>query len=415
MERQKENGHSGVLVSFLNWVKYFLFGYFYIVAVDYGMKPRENTPFYCMLLFLFMVLSFWGKQKIRRLLPFLFYQAVVVCGCTFIGRDSEERVLFFLFATLQFGIAFASVQGEKKCVVLNSTPAIILIGIPGLLYAYVEKYTLLYEVFLWITVLFLWIHVWNIHIANRQRFFVEYAQNADSMEKGKMLADGNGVIGSLLGVAAIGLLLGTQIGEGRWLDRVLQLLYQGLRWFLELLTHGEVEYVPEAVKTPMPTAEEIVDGEIIKQNELLSIIMEVLFAIIMFTLKVLSVLAVLAFLALFVYTIWKSFYKKQPEVEIEYEEVEKIREKLPAKVKRKREFVLFGNANIKVRKLFQRKIEKTEKDGQHFKRTKTSTELVEVVSEDAKHTVEQMLPLYQKARYSKKKISKEELESYKKL
>ena len=48
-------------------------------------------------------------------------------------------------------------------------------------------------------------------------------------------------------------------------------------------------------------------------------------------------------------------------------------------------------------------------------RTKTSTELVEVVSEDAKHTVEQMLPLYQKARYSKKKISKEELESYKKL
>ena len=92
MERQKENGHSGVLVSFLNWVKYFLFGYFYIVAVDYGMKPRENTPFYCMLLFLFMVLSFWGKQKIRRLLPFLFYQAVVVCGCTFIGRDSEERV-----------------------------------------------------------------------------------------------------------------------------------------------------------------------------------------------------------------------------------------------------------------------------------------------------------------------------------
>ena len=92
MERQKENGHSGVLVSFLNWVKYFLFGYFYIVTVDYGMKPRENTPFYCMLLFLFMVLSFWGKQKIRRLLPFLFYQAVVVCGCTFIGRDSRHGI-----------------------------------------------------------------------------------------------------------------------------------------------------------------------------------------------------------------------------------------------------------------------------------------------------------------------------------
>lgn len=414
MERQNQMGHNRILISFLNKVKYFLLVYFYIVVVDYGMKPRESTPYYCMLLLLGMTVSFWGQQKIKHLLPFLLYQAAVACGCTMVGRNKEERVLFFLFGVLQFCIALGETLGEQKRVVLNSTSMLLLLGIPGLLYGYMENYDLLYETFVWVAVAFLWVHLWNAHLANRQRFFVEYTPNADSMEKGKILTDGNRVIGNVLGVAAVGLFFGTQMGEGGWLDSVLKRLYRALRWFLSLFTHGEVEeYVPEAVETPAATAGEIVGEEMLKQNEILSRILEILGAIFLFALKVLSVLLVLALLGFFVYSVWKSFYRRQPEQEKEYEEVEKIREKVPEKEKYKRKWVLFGNANERVRKLFQRKIEKTERMGEHSKRTKTSTELVNVVAEEAKDTVEQMLPLYQKARYSKENISKEELENYK--
>lgn len=97
----------------------------------------------------------------------------------------------------------------------------------------------------------------------------------------------------------------------------------------------------------------------------------------------------------------------------EYEEVEKIREKVNTKTKKKREFVLFGNTNTRVRKIFRKKIEKQEKRGDISKKTRTSEELVDVVVEEARDNVEQMLPLYQKARYSREKISKEELEKYK--
>lgn len=411
MERQM---HSGMLVSFLNRVKYVLFVYFYVVTVDYGMKQRENTPYYCGVLFLFLVISFWGQETFKKFLPFFLYQAAVVCGCTLIGRDIRERVLFFLFAALQFVIAFGEKMGEGKRVIVNSNPALILLGIPGLLYAYVEKYTLLYEVFLWVSVLFLWIHMWNLHLANRQQFFVTYAQNADSMEKRKMLLDGNRVIGSFLGVAAVGLFLGTQVGEGGLIGRILQLIYRGLRWFLSLFTHGEVEeYIPEAVETPVPASQEMVGEEMLKQNEFLSTILAILGAIFMFVLKVLSVLFVVALFAFLGYSIWKSFYKKQTDQMKEYEEVEKIREKVNTKTKKKREFVLFGNTNTRVRKIFRKKIEKQEKRGDISKKTRTSEELVDVVVEEARDTVEQMLPLYQKARYSREKISKEELEKYK--
>lgn len=414
MERQEQSERSRMLVSFLNRVKYFLLVYFYVVTVDYGMKSEENTPYFCGLLFVFTVISFWGQQKLKRFLPFFLYQAAVVCGCTLIGRDIQERVLFFLFAALQWGITFVEKTGEAKRVIVNSSPALILLGIPGLLYAYVEKYNILYEVFLWVSVLFLWIHMWNLHLANRQRFFVEYAQNADSMEKGKMILDGNRVIGSFLGVAAVALFLGTQVGEGGLIARILQLLYKGLRWFLALFTHGEVEeYIPEAVETPVPASQEMVGGEMLEQNEFLSTILAILGAIFMFALKVLSVLFVVAFLVLFGYSLWKGFYKKQIEPMKEYEEVEKIREKVNIKTEKKREFTLFGNTNAKVRRLFQRKIEKQEKGGENSKKTKTSSELVDVVVEEARDTVQQMVPLYQKARYSREKISKEELEKYK--
>lgn len=414
MERQEQSERSRMLVSFLNRVKYFLLVYFYVVTVDYGMKSEENTPYFCGLLFVFTVISFWGQQKFKRFLPFFLYQAAVVCGCTLIGRDIQERVLFFLFAALQWGITFVEKTGEAKRVIVNSSPALILLGIPGLLYAYVEKYNILYEVFLWVSVLFLWIHMWNLHLANRQRFLVEYAQNADSMEKGKMLLDGNRVIGSFLGVAAVALFLGTQVGEGGLIARILQLLYKGLRWFLALFTHGEVEeYIPEAVETPVPASQEMVGGEMLEQNEFLSTILAILGAIFMFALKVLSVLFVVAFLVLFGYSLWKGFYKKQIEPIKEYEEVEKIREKVNIKTEKKREFTLFGNTNAKVRRLFQRKIEKQEKGGENSKKMKTSSELVDVVVEEARDTVQQMVPLYQKARYSREKISKEELEKYK--
>lgn len=103
MERQEQSERSRMLVSFLNRVKYFLLVYFYVVTVDYGMKSEENTPYFCGLLFVFTVISFWGQQKLKRFLPFFLYQAAVVCGCTLIGRDIQERVLFFLFAALQWG------------------------------------------------------------------------------------------------------------------------------------------------------------------------------------------------------------------------------------------------------------------------------------------------------------------------
>lgn len=417
MERQKQSGHSRTLVSFLNRVKYFLLIYFYVVTVDYGMKQRENTPYYCMLLFLLMVCSFWGQQKIKKFLPFFLYQVAVVCGCVVIGRDIGEQVIFFLFATSQFGIAFGEKLGEAKRVVIrNCTATLILLCIPGLLYAYMKKYTLLYEVFLWSSVVFLWVHMWNLHLANRQRFFVKDVPNTDSMEKRKFLQDGNRIIGVFLGVAAAGLFLGTQVGESGLIGQLLQLLYRGLRWFLGLFTHAEVEeYIPEDMETPVPTSQGIVGDEMLKQNDFFSGIMEILGAILMFALKFVSVFLVVALFVFLGYSIWKSFYKKQTEHTEEYEEVEKIREKVNTKTKKKREFALFGNTNAKVRKLFQRKIEKQEKRGENSKKTKTSSELVDVVVEESRGTVEQMLPLYQKARYSREKISKEELEKYKQL
>lgn len=401
-------------VAFLNEVKLFLLFYFYVVLIDYTLLKSEYAVWYALWLGVPFFVAFWVRNKARKLWQYVLGQVCVFVLCLFGTFDNSRRGLFCLCGLGIFILSWIQMAEEKKSYQQrNSSMAVLCLAIPGGIFAYAKEYTLILQVFSWIGIAFVWVHIWNTQLANRQRYLLENGMTNGCVESRKILTEANLGIGRFLAVAAVFLGAGAQMFDGSIIERGLQVIYGGLRTILQAIskfTHSEwEEYIPDEEMAFPSGGMEIGVGEVIKESEQNNLLLEILGAIGWALLKIITVLAILAFVVLMVYTFWKVFYEKQAKVEgaagdeIEVIQTEKIR---PEKKQRKVHF--FGDNRQKIRWKFRKSILKGEASREQLaSKGKTAKELVEIAGQK-----ESLLPLYYKARYSDGVIFKKDVKGY---
>ena len=413
----KKPGSREALIIALNDMKYFCVAYFFVALCDYSMYGSKVRCLYCLLLLIAAVVSCCLELYAARIWQFFAGHGAVLCYCLFLGRSSGERVVFVLYGLLLFGVAWVKHNGSnKKRVPENASLGFLALGLFGLLYARIRGFTYAYELFFWVASVYLLLHLLNLYLANQNTYLQNSARTADNVERRRVQADGNLVMGVYLPVSAGLLFLAGQVGAEGILDAFFDGIYRGLRWFLGVFTHFEAEEYTETIPvTPAPTPERAVTGETEIGNPLLQEFMRMVAVAMIFVIKILAVVAVVAFLVAVVYVMWKSFYSHGADRGEAKEEVEKLHEKRKSAGKRKRQPVLFGGDPAhRVRRLFRKRILEGRQEKTGNGNSRTAAEWVSTVREEDRKAVERILPVYRKARYSREKVTKEEYEFCKK-
>lgn len=413
MKQIHRKSKSG-FVAFLNQVKVFLLFYFYVVLIDYSLTKNEYAVWYGLWLGVPFLAAFLVRQKAEKLWQYMLGQVSVCILCVFGAFESNRRILYFLCGLVLFVLSWIQMAEEKKSYQQRNTSlAVLCLAIPGGIFAYARGYLLILQVLSWIGVAFVWFHIWNMQLANRQRYLLENGLTNGCVESRKILTEANLGIGRFLAVAAVFLVAGAQLFDGSIIERGLQAVYGVLRTILQAIsrfTHSDLEeYVPDEEMAFPSGGMEVGVGEVIREAEQENVLLEILGAIGWALLKIITVLAILAFVVLMVYTCWKVFYEKQAKVEgaagdeIEVIQTEKIR---PEKKQRKVRF--FGDNRQKIRWKFRKSILRGEASREQLApKGKTAKELVESAGQK-----ESLLPLYYKARYSDEAILKKDVKKY---
>lgn len=413
MKQEDRKSKSG-FVAFLNEVKLFLLFYFYVVLIDYSLTKSEYAVWYALWLGVPFFVAFWVRKKAQRLWQYALGQVCVCIISVFGAFENNRRVLFFLCGLGILILSWIQMAEEKKSYQQrNSSLAMLCLAIPGGIFAYAKEYSLVLEVFSWIGVAFVWFHIWNTQLANRQRYLWENGLTNGCVESKKILTEANFGIGRFLAVAAVFLGAGAQMLDGSIIERGLQAVYGVLRTILQAIskfTHSELEeYVSDEEMVLPSNGMEIGATDVIKEPKQENLLLEILGAIGWTLLKIITVLAILAFVVLIVYTFWKVFYEKKAKVEgavgdeIEVIQTEKIRSE-----KKQRKVHFFGDNRQKIRWKFRKSILKGEASREQLaSEGKTAKELVEIAGQS-----EGLLPLYYKARYSDEEILKKDVKKY---
>lgn len=412
MKQGHRKSKSG-FVAFLNEVKLFLLFYFYVVLIDYSLTKSEYTVWYALWLGVPFFVAFWVRQKAQKLWQYALGQVCVCVLCVFGAFENNRRVLFFLCGLGILILSWIQMAEEKKSYQQrNSSLAVLCLAIPGGLFAYAQGYSLVLQVFSWTGVAFVWFHIWNMQLANRQRYLLENGLTNGCVESRKMLTEANLGIGRILAVAAVFLGAGGQMFDGSIVERMLQAVYGVLRRILQAIskfTHSEwEEYVQDEVQGLPSNGLESGVAEVVKETKQENLLLEILGAIGWALLKIITVLAILAFVVLMVYTFWKVFYEKQVKVEGVGDEIEVIQTEKIRPEKKQRKVRFFGDNRQKIRWKFRKSILKGEASREQLaSKGKTAKELVEIAGQE-----ESLLPLYYKARYSDEVILKKDVKQY---
>lgn len=413
MKQEDRKSKSG-FVAFLNEVKLFLLFYFYVVLIDYSLTKSEYAVWYALWLGVPFFVAFWIRKKAQRLWQYALGQICVCVLSVFGAFENNKRVLFFLCGLGILILSWIQMAEEKKSYQQrNSSLAMLCLAIPGGIFAYAKEYPLVLEVFSWVGVAFVWFHIWNTQLANRQRYLLENGLTNGCVESRKILTEANLGIGRFLSVAAVVLVAGAQLFDSSIVERGLQAIYGVLRTILRAIskfTHSDLEeYVPDEEMAFPSGGMEVGVGDVIQETEQENLLLEILGAIGWALLKIITVLAILAFVVLMVYTFWKVFYEKKAKVEgalgdeIEVIQIEKIRPEKKQRIVR-----FFGDNRQKIRWKFRKSILKGEASREQLaSKGKTAKELVEIAGQSGG-----LLPLYYKARYSDKEVLKKDVKEY---
>lgn len=394
------------IVSFNNMLQYFLVEYYVVVTIVY-LKSRDVTSLlYSLLLIVPCVLSFLLQRKAKHLYSFLLGHAMFMVGGFLMGRSGVEKIVFLCFtAFLGMTAWWMYVDNKKRFFAENASLLLLATTLPFILAAYYKKCQLLYELYTFVVILVLWINMLNRHLANRYQYLSMQVQTSGVVEMGKLNREGNKVLGGISAGAVLVLLFGAQVKAAGVIYYLLDLIRQLIYSLLALRPEGKIEeyHEEEIINSIQPTIE---PKGVSEHNWALELFGEILIKIVQFMCLVFVILVVY----FFCYGVWKKFHEKEVNLQEDYVEREEKITKVVRSERKKKRTLVFGDNNQKLRRIFRKRVLQGEKIKQSKKRNKTSMELVELVREDARAGLTDMVPVYQKARYSGKVISKKELE-----
>lgn len=405
-------------IVYINAIKIFLLVYFSIYVIQCLIYPEEKVGGNGLLLLVGTLFSVFCGQRADKLYKFFLGQLPVIVYCLIIGRNTWEKILFFVFSVLLILVVLGSRREGTKCwYVPNLGLGWLALLIPGI---YIRGFFHINRadiVLLRICLVYFWLHYINMFFSNQLKYVGKLEQTSKCIKK-EFYKAGNKILFFFSFVSMGTLVAGSCILIEGLEGKIGKVLHRFFRWLLHFLVdmgkdgHGdEIEEESDIVE----------DGKIeevtIVTNDWLKELVEIIQQIVMNLFKVITVITVFGVIIFCCYMIWKSFYGKRAGIEIE--ELQEVKEKLEKKNKQekrqRRKFHFFRNNNEKVRHLFYKEIVRNKKESYVFQKGNTAWELKKAVNENKEELVEGLLPYYNKARYSGEEISSNEWEQCKKV
>lgn len=411
MEKQEKN--SCQKTEFVNIIQLFLLGYYNLYVLDMVICQKDSH--YPMLMIIAVCCSYWAREKVDKLgMYFLTRFGVILYGIV-IGRNENEKILF-AFA----GVVISLVSWYRR-IHINHTIHIENIGLlwlvlllPGYLFMGIYGQSDTTNVLLGVSLLFIWLYYLNKYQANREKYLVNNRKTVGIMQDKEIKSNSNK--GMLLFMSCSLITLFWESGlYFRQLERKIgNAIFCFFKWLLEILTNvKEEEYVlQEIAETPIPQMEGEGYGEVVHGSEWLRHFFQVLEHVLWGVVEVLWAAFLLFVLCSTVYGIWYVFYHKGKRTEsrtLQQEDIiiQRVK-KEPKRKKQRRGFSVFRNPNQKIRQMFYLEIKDYQKE-KCIKECMTATELANQVYDERKEVARLLLPYYQRARYSKKGVTQEEV------
>lgn len=402
MAGQENKSKESIRIDFINAIMYFLIGYFGVFVVDYTGGNGTNCLLYCLWLVIPAVLSFWARESLQQLSLFFIVHIVSFGFCVWIGRNSFEKILFCIFVLVSFFVAYwCKLEDSKKIYAENVSFGLIFLTVPFAIFAKIVNMSFAFEVMLWVCGGFFWLYFLNKYFVNRLKYLLQNEQTAKDIVNAQVKREGNKAIRLFLSVGAVLLVTALQLYTGQLGNYISNGIYSFFRWMLHFLSsYSEEEAVVQEQETiPEPDTQGILAGAE-EGNSFLTMIVQWIEKILNILVNICSALFVIGIIALVVYVLYSLFHRKSKRKNQETDYVEPLlREHIKRKRKSKKRFWLIKNTNEKMRKLFLKEIVTYEKEKQE-KEKMTSAELKYIVKEEEQPVVEELLPFYQKARYS---------------
>lgn len=412
MEKQEKSSYQKT--ELVNVIQLFFLGYYNLYVLDMVVCQRHSH--YPILMIIAVCFSFWTREKTEKLWIYLFTRFGVIFFGVVIGRDEKEKVLFALTGVVISVVSwYRRININRKIYIENIGLLWLVLLLPGYLFIKIYGKTDTSNVLMGISVLFIWLYYLNRYQTNREQYFMNNKKTVGIMQDKEIRNNSNKGMLFFLVCCLTTLFLESGIYVKELEKKIGNIFFRFIKRILEILTNvKEEEYIPpEAVATPLPKIEGDGYGEAVEGFKWLRQFFKALEHIFWKILEVFWVFCIIFALFFVAYAIWHTFYHKDKQMEsknLKQENVEIIKLKKKAKKEHKgRGFKFLRNPNQRIRQLFYIEITEFQKE-KSSKECMTAMELTKEVYEDRKEVAEYLLPYYQRARYSKKGITKEEVE-----
>lgn len=409
----KQEKYSYKKAEFVNIMQLFLLGYYNLYVLD--MVVCRNHSHYPLLMVIGVCFSFWTRENVNKFGLYLLTRVVVIFYGIVIGRNEKEKVLFALAAIVISLVSwYRRIHINHKIYIENIGLLWLILLLPGYLFMGIYGNEDTSDVLLGISVLFIWLYYLNKYQTNREQYFMDNKKTVGIMQEKEIKSNSNKGMLFFLICSLITLFLESGLYFEELEKKIGNTIFCFLKWILEILTNvKEEDYIlREVVETPISQIEGEGYGELVQGSEWLRQFFNILEHILWGVVEVLWMVCIIFVLFSVAYGIWYIFYYKGKRMEsrILLEEDIIIRQvkKEPKKKQQGREFHIFRNPNQKIRQLFYAEIKDYQKE-KNSKEYMTATELTTQVYEERKEVAEYLLPYYQRARYSKKGVTKEDV------
>lgn len=413
MEKLEKNFNRKT--EFVNIIQLFLLGYYNLYVLD--MVICQNSSHYPILIFVAVCFSFWTREKVDKLYIFFLTRIGVVFFGIVIGRNEKEKLLFaFAGVVISLVSWYRRIYTNQNIYMENIALLWLVLLLPGYLFMSIYGKQDTTDVLLGVSVLFIWLYYLNKFQNNQEKYIINNKKTVGIMQNQEIKSNSSKGILFFLVCSLVTLFLVSGLYFKELEEVIGNTIFRFFKWILEILTNvKEEEYIPqEVIETPIPQMEGEGYGEVIQGSEWLRQFFKALEHILWGVVEIILVIFIIFVLFSIVYGIWYAFYHKgkQTENDILQREnivVKKVK-KEPIKEQKKKGVWFFRNPNQKIRHLFYTEIKEYRK-GNDSAEYMTATELAKQVCDERKKVVQYLLPYYQQARYSKKGVTKEDLDN----
>lgn len=412
MEKLKKSSYQKT--EFVNIIQLFLLGYYNLFVLD--MVICQNNSHYPFLLIIAVCFSFWTRECVDKFCMYFLTRLGVVFYGVVIGRDEKEKLLFALAGVVISLVSWYRRKHINHNIHIENIALLwLVLLLPGYIFMgiYGEEDTT--NVLLGVSLLFIWLYYLNKFQTNQEKYIMSNKNTVGIMQNKEIKRNSSKGILFFL-VCSLSTLFFTSGLYFKQFEKMIgDTMFRFIKWILEILTNvKQEEYVPqEVIETPIPQIDGEGFGKVLQGSEWLRQFFKALEQILWGVVEIILIVCIIFVLLSTAYGVWYAFYHKGKQIEngiVQQENIiiKKVK-KESRKEPKKKGFYFLQNPNQKIRHLFYTEIKKFKKEKESIEYM-TATELTKQVCDERRNVVQYLLPYYQQARYSKKGVTKEELD-----